>query len=78
MRLAKGQPENSGASFPISKVPILFFFLPHLWHVEVLGPAIEPVPQQQPKTLEWQHRILNPLCHTLTLIYYALDLAPVG
>ena len=37
------------------------FFWSHLWQVEVPGPGIKPVPQQWPKSLEWQCWILNPL-----------------
>ena len=40
-----------------------FFFLPCLQHAEVPGPGIKPMPQQQPKPLQWQHEILSPLCH---------------
>ena len=40
-----------------------FFFWQHLWHVEVHGPGIKPVPQQQPKLLLWQRQILNLLGH---------------
>ena len=29
-----------------------FFFLPYLWHGEVPGPGIEPVPQQQSGALQ--------------------------
>ena len=38
------------------------FFRPCAQHVEVPGPGIKPVPQQQPKLLYWQCWILNPLC----------------
>ena len=32
---------------------LLFFFLaPHLLHVKIPGPGIEPAPQQQPKLLQ--------------------------
>ena len=41
----------------------LFIFGFTLWHVEVPGPGIKPVPQQQPKPLKWHHQILNPLSH---------------
>ena len=44
----------------------------HLWHVEVLGPRIEPLPQQRPEPLEWQHWILNPLHHKGTLWHFFL------
>ena len=40
---------------------ILFWLLP--WHAEGPGPGIEPKPQQWPKLLQWQHQILNWLCH---------------
>ena len=36
---------------------LFLFFLGPLWHVEVSGPGIEPIPQQ------WQCRMLNPLHH---------------
>ena len=49
------------------KVKVLFCFalfcLPHLWHLEVLGPGIQPTPQQRPEPQLWQHQILNPLSH---------------
>lgn len=38
-----------------------------LQHVEVLGPVIEPAPQQQFKPQQRQHWIVNPLCHLETL-----------
>ena len=34
-------------------VSFLVLFWPHLWHVEIPGPGIEPVPQQWPKPLQW-------------------------
>ena len=40
-----------------------FLFWPHPQHVEAPWAWIEPVPQQQPKPLQWQCQILNPLCH---------------
>ena len=43
-----------------------FFFGPHPWHAEVPGPEMKPIPKQWPKLLQWQHRILNPLCHKRT------------
>ena len=39
------------------------FFLLHPWHVQVPRPGTEPTPQQWPKLLQWQHQILNLLCH---------------
>ena len=39
------------------------FFQPRLWHVEVSGPGIQPMPQQWPKPLQWQCQILNPVSH---------------
>ena len=41
----------------------IYLFRPHLWHVEIPRPGIEPVPQQWPKLLQWQCWILNPLQH---------------
>ena len=32
---------------------------PHPWLMEVPGPGIEPLPQHQPKLLQWQCQILN-------------------
>ena len=43
-----------------------FLFLLHLWHMEVPVPGTEPMPLQWPKLLQWQHWILNPLCHRRT------------
>ena len=40
-----------------------FFFWLHLQHMEILGPGIEPVPQQWLKLLQWQCQIFNLLCH---------------
>ena len=40
-----------------------FFFLSLSQHSEVPWPGIKSVPQQQPKPLQWQGWILNPLCH---------------
>ena len=41
-----------------------FFFLePHLRHMEVPGPGIEPMPQQQLKSQKWECPILNLLSH---------------
>ena len=37
--------------------PVCFWFWPCLWHAEVPGPGVEPVPQQWP----WQ--VLYPLSH---------------
>ena len=36
------------------------------WHVEVCGPGIELVPLLWPGLLQWQHGILNLLCHKRT------------
>ena len=41
----------------------LFLFWPCLWHMEVLGPGIEPASQKWPKPQQWLHQILNPLSH---------------
>lgn len=48
-----------------SKPLFIYFFIlnfwPCSWHAEVLGPAIEPVPQQ------WQHQVFKLLSHQRTL-----------
>ena len=41
-----------------------------LQHVEVPGPGIKPMTKQWPKPLQWQHQILNPLCHRKLLFLY--------
>ena len=46
-----------------------FFFRLCLWHVELPGPGIEPVLQQWPRLLQWQHLILNPLNHRGTSVF---------
>lgn len=38
----------------------------HLWHVDVPGPGIKPMPHQWSKPLQWQCWILNPPCHNGT------------
>ena len=40
-----------------------FFVWPCPRHMDVLVPGIKPTLQQQPTPLQWQHLILNPLCH---------------
>ena len=40
-----------------------FFFWPHPWHVEILGPEIKPMPQQWSSLHQWQWQILNLLSH---------------
>ena len=46
-------------------------FLPHLQHMEVPGPGMEPTPQWwlTPKSLQWQCQILKRLCHKRTPAY---------
>ena len=39
-------------------------------HVEVPSLGSNPVSQQQPELLQWQHQILNLLCHKGTPIYF--------
>ena len=62
-------PHHTASSlcFPCHISFIFFLFLllfwPHPWHVEVLRLGTEHLLQQQPKPLQWQHQILNPLCH---------------
>lgn len=46
---------------------IIIFFWLCTRHVEVLGPAIKSMSQQQAKLLQWQHQFLNPLHHKETL-----------
>ena len=48
------------------EVVVVWGFFPHLQHMEVPGPGIEPKPQQWPKALQWQCQILNPLHHKRT------------
>ena len=49
-------PSGYWDSFPEDSVKCLvfvsLFVLPCLWHVEVLGPGMEPVPQQGPEMLQ--------------------------
>ena len=45
----------------------LFFFWPHLRHVEVPSPGIKPLPKQRPKMLRRQCWILILLYHKGTL-----------
>ena len=56
---------------------LFFFFWLCPWHMEVPGPGIKPMPQQQPKLLQWQHWILNLLHHkqTLDMIHFFSFLA---
>ena len=42
---------------------ILFSFWLRPRHVEIPGPGIEPVSQQQPELLQGQCQVLNPLHH---------------
>ena len=48
------------------KFMLKLFFWSCLQHIEIPGPGIKPVPQYQPKLLQWQHWILNTLCHVGT------------
>ena len=48
--------------------PFVFVFWPHLQHVEVPCPGTKLEPQQQPRQLQWQCQILNPLCQKDLLI----------
>ena len=45
------------------KISLFIFFWLHPRQAEVLRPGIKPEPQGQPEPLQWQHQILNPLCH---------------
>ena len=46
---------------------LVFFFRPHLWHMEVPGPGTEPTSQQWPELLQWQRRSLT-RCTTKELL----------
>ena len=53
------------------KLFYLFYFLACPKYVEVPGPGMEPTVRQQPKPLQWQHWILNPLRHKRILkVFY--------
>ena len=41
----------------------------HLQHAKIPGPRIKPMPQQQPKPLQGQHQILNPLYREFPNLY---------
>ena len=41
----------------------IYLFWGHLQHMEVPAPGTESAPQQQPKPLQWQYWILNPINH---------------
>ena len=49
-----------------------FFFFLHPKHMEVPGPGIKAMPQQQPELLQWQCWILNPCCTTSKLQFQHL------
>ena len=51
----------------------VFFFLLTLWHLEVPGPGIKPVPQQEPGPQQWQCQILNILSHQRTPNFSLID-----
>ena len=42
---------------------LIFIFWPHLWHMEIPRPGIQPALQQWPELQQWQHQILNLLSH---------------
>ena len=54
---------NPGPFSLFSFLSFLSFFWPYPQHAELLGPGIEPVPQQQPEPQPWQRQILNLLQH---------------
>ena len=49
-----------------------FTFSLYPWNVEFPRPRMKPSPQQWPKSLQWQHHILNLLLHKGTLVHYFL------
>lgn len=55
-------------------LPFFFSLWPHLRHVGVARPEIEPMSQQQPEPLQWTMPVLNLLCHKGTPVryYYAM------
>ena len=53
---------------------VFLIFWQRLWHVEVLRPGIEPVPQLKLKPLQWQLHIPNPLGHKRTPLLQCFDL----
>lgn len=75
--------ENVPSALPQSIVPIasfcftlFFFFWLHPQHLEIPRLRIEPVPQQWPKLLQGQSRILNPLCHKTPYYSYCCGKKP--
>ena len=55
--------------FQIHVLLFWFGFWSCPWHMEVPGPWIKPMLLQRPEPPQWQHWILNPLCHRRTLKY---------
>lgn len=51
-------------SFSFSFFFFFFWLCPQ--PMKVPGPGTDPVPQQQPESLQWQQQILNALCHRIT------------
>jgi len=62
----KDEAWKTGTIGKFEEIPnsLHLFVWPCTWHVEVPGPGIEPLPVTKP--LQWQHQILNPLCHKRT------------
>ena len=54
---------REGLRFTVQTNSYTFFFWQCPRHMKVPGPGIETAPQQQPKLLQWQCWILNPLGH---------------
>ena len=64
-------PDHSQGGHLLWSCPYCFFlggvdFWQHPQHTDVPGPGIEPMPQQLPESLQWQHQIPNPLCSKKT------------
>ena len=67
--LRKWEPRPAHVLIQTGFVFFFFFFLAvsllwlHPQPVEVLGPGIEPAPQQGPELLQRQHQVPSPLPH---------------
>ena len=51
--------------YPLHHLLLVDFFF-FFGQVELPGPGVKPMPQQQLKPLQWQHHILSPLHHRRT------------
>ena len=59
-------PKRMGWYMIIKCALFVCFFVRACGMWKFLGQGIKPAPQQQPKPLQWQCWILNPLCHKRT------------